>query len=294
MGENRHTKLDIYKLSDEERGQSMHYRSIFVSDVHLGSRWSKVDQLAAFLSSSLCDRLYLVGDIIDGWKFRREALKTRSSHYLLQLLLKLSEKTEVFYIPGNHDDFLDEFRGKCLGGIHILEKSIHTARDGRRYLVTHGDELDIISKHSEWLARIGDVAYETSLALNNGINRFFSSENQWSFSKSAKRVVKEFVKCISGYEKRVTEIAQKHDVQGLVCGHIHHPVMKKIGNILYCNTGDWLESCSAVVENQDGSLQSLLWQQIQKQAIANQNGINVLPAFPFIEIPVPFLSCKSR
>ncbi len=275
----------------------MHYRTIFVSDVHLGSKWSKVEQLADFISSSFCDRLYLVGDIIDGWKFRHEALKTRSSHYILQLLLKLSEKTEVFYIPGNHDDFLKEFSGRTLGGIHILERAFHTAADGRRYLITHGDEFDIVSKYTQWLARIGDAAYETSLWLNDGLSRLFLSDNsKWSLSRRAKRTVKEFVKYISGYERKITETAERYNVEGIICGHIHRPVMKKIGALLYCNTGDWLESCSAVVETRDGSIKPLLWQQIRSQAqtLFDGNGNLGLPAFPFTEIPLPFLSCKSR
>ncbi|WP_286934723.1 MULTISPECIES: UDP-2,3-diacylglucosamine diphosphatase [Aminobacterium] len=274
----------------------MEYRSVFISDAHLGSRWSKVEELASFLSSIICERLYLVGDILDGWKFKHDALKSRSAYYILQLLLKLSEKMEIIYIPGNHDDFLDQYEGTTLGGIHIRREVVHIAADGRKYLVVHGDEYDGVSSHTHWLARAGNVAYEATLWFNEGISGLFSfagKRPRWSFSRCLKRGVKSIVKRMSGYENKVLRAAELRGLDGIICGHIHYPAMRRIKDILYCNTGDWLESCSAVVEDRSGALRSFYWRPFFTPVQQALDLPKITSLFPLSEIPLPFLSCKS-
>jgi UDP-2,3-diacylglucosamine pyrophosphatase LpxH len=240
---------------------SLRYRSVFISDFHLGTRWCRAKSLASFLGSMECDKLYLVGDIIDGWKLKRSPGWPGSHNSVIRKVLKLSKKTPVTYIPGNHDEFMKEFQGYSFGGVKIRENAIHTGTDGKRYLVVHGHEFDVAVMYKPWLAFLGDRAYDFALHLNTGFNavRSFFGFSYWSLSEFLKRKVKDAVKFIGHYEECVARTARKYGVDGIICGHIHNPSIKRFDGIDYFNCGDWVESCSALVEHLDGAMEIIRW-----------------------------------
>jgi len=237
------------------------YRSVFLSDIHLGTRWCKAGDLGAFLSGMSCERLYLVGDIIDGWKLQRRSSWPRSHNRILQELLRISRKSAVIYITGNHDSFLREFHGSIFGNIGIYGQAIHKTLDGKRMLVLHGDEFDAVMTHGTWLARLGDFAYDGALWLNHGLNgiRAFLGMTYWPFSQFLKHRVKDAVNFISDFEKRLAREVARQKLDGVICGHIHRPELKKLQTGIYANCGDWVESCSALVEHLNGTFEILYW-----------------------------------
>ena len=239
----------------------MKFRSVFISDTHLGTRWCKAKFLSSFLSSIQCEQLYLVGDIIDGWKIRKKGKWPQSHNKIIRKLLKMSKKTDIKYITGNHDEFMDEFDQYRFGNIQICRQAFHNSADDRNFLVVHGDEYDIIMKYNAWLAHIGDFAYDLALWMNSALNIFRSllGFDYWSLSMFLKHSVKDAVKFIGTYEGHLIKAAEKHGVDGIICGHIHKPGLRKVGEITYCNTGDWVESCSALVEHFDGSFEVIRW-----------------------------------
>lgn len=238
------------------------YRTIWISDIHLGTRGCKADFLLDFLRHTESDKLYLVGDIVDGWRLKRSWFWLQSHNDVIQKVLRKARKgTEIIFIPGNHDEFLRQYLDVRVGGIRLMREDIHTTADGRRLLVLHGDEFDGVVRYARWLAFLGDWAYTVALALNHWVNlgRRRLGLPYWSLSAYLKQRVKNAVEYIGRFERAVAEEAHRRGVQGVVCGHIHHAEIRHIGDVLYCNDGDWVESCTALVEHADGRLEIINW-----------------------------------
>jgi UDP-2,3-diacylglucosamine pyrophosphatase LpxH len=238
-----------------------HHRTIFISDTHLGTRGCKADMLADFLAHNSCDTLYLVGDIVDGWQFRRWYWSEAQERCVFEVLKKVDEGTRVIYVPGNHDEFLRSYVGRSVAGIEVVRETIHTTAQGLRLLVLHGDQFDGVIGYAKWLAHVGDHAYTLALRLNDGLHSIRRALGlpYWSLSAYLKRTVKNAVEYVSRFEEIVARAASQRGVDGVMCGHIHQAEMRQIGNILYLNDGDWVESCSALVEDALGNLEILRW-----------------------------------
>lgn len=250
------------RMTEADAAAVSRYRSIWISDVHLGTRGCKADYLLDFLKSTDSDTLYLVGDILDGWRLRKSWYWPQSHNDVVQKLLRKARKgTRVVMVPGNHDEFLRGYTGVEFGQIPIHKHAIHEGVDGRKYLVVHGDQFDGIVTYAKWLAHLGDTAYNLALILNDGFNalRRRLGLNYWSLSAYLKHRVKNAVAFIGHYESAMAEVARKRGMSGVICGHIHHAEMRDIEGILYCNDGDWVESCTALVEHYDGRMEILRW-----------------------------------
>ena len=238
------------------------HRTIFISDVHLGTRGCKAELLADFLACNSCETLYLVGDIVDGWQLQRRWYWTPEQTRVVQEILKMADAgTRVIYIPGNHDEFLRKYCGRTVAGIEVKADAIHETADGRKLWVLHGDAFDSVIGYAKWLAHVGDRAYSFALALNDRLHSFRRSLGlpYWSLSAYLKRAVKNAVEYVSRYEEIVARATAAKGVDGVCCGHIHHAEIRKIGAILYLNDGDWVESCTALVEDARGHLEILRW-----------------------------------
>ena len=239
-----------------------HYRTIWISDIHLGTRGCKADFLLDFLRHTESDHLYLVGDIVDGWRLRRSWYWVQSHNDVIQKVLRKARKgTKVVYIPGNHDEWLRDYTQIQLGEVLLLDHAMHETADGRRLLVLHGDAFDGVVRYAKWLALLGDGAYNAALHLNhyfNLVRRRFGYP-YWSLSAYLKSRVKNAVEFVGNYANAIVAEARKHGVDGIVCGHIHQAEMRDMNGVLYCNDGDWVESCTALVEHFDGSLEILHW-----------------------------------
>ncbi len=238
------------------------YRTIWISDIHLGTRGCRADFLLDFLRNTESERLYLVGDIIDGWRLRRSWYWPQPHNDVVQKLLRKARKgTEVVFIPGNHDEFARQFGNLLFGGIVIKRQAIHTMADGRRFLVLHGDQFDNVVRYAKWLAFLGDWAYNLALSTNYWFNlvRRKLGLPYWSLSAYLKLKVKNAVEYIGRFERAVAAAAKNRGVDGVICGHIHHAEIREIDGITYCNDGDWVESCTALVEHFDGRLEILDW-----------------------------------
>ena len=238
------------------------YRTVFISDVHLGTKGCQADLLLDFIKSIECDTLYLVGDIVDGWKLRRSWYWPQAHNDVVQKLLRKARKgCTVIYIPGNHDEAFRDYCGSHFGGVMVQREAIHETADGRRLLVVHGDEFDGIVQYAKWLALLGDWAYRSVLSLNTYYNmlRRRLGFGYWSLSAYLKVKVKNAVQFIENYETAVSDEARRRGVDGVVCGHIHSAEIRTFGDILYCNDGDWVESCTALVETHDGALKIVDW-----------------------------------
>ena len=238
------------------------YRTIWISDVHLGTRGCNADMLIDFLDHVDSETLYLVGDIIDGWRLKKKFYWPAAHNDVVWRLLKRAKRgTRVVYIPGNHDEVFRQFTGLDFGGVEIRRKAIHETADGRRLLVLHGDEFDVITLAHRWLAHVGDAAYEALMGLNRWVNAVRRALDlpYWSLSKHAKAKVKNAVEFISHYEDVVAHAAGIRGVDGVVCGHIHTAEMREIDGVAYYNDGDWVEGCTALVEHADGRMEILHW-----------------------------------
>jgi UDP-2,3-diacylglucosamine pyrophosphatase LpxH len=238
------------------------FRAMFISDVHLGTRGCRAEQLLDFLRWHDAETIYLVGDIVDGWQLRYGWHWPQSHNDVVQKLLRKGRKgTRLVYVPGNHDEFLRDYCGLHFGGVEVTPDAIHVAADGRRYIVTHGDQFDLVVKNARWLAYLGDHAYTFALALNTTLNLFRRRLGlpYWSISRWAKVRVKEAVNYIGEFEKMLSVEADRHRTSGVICGHIHHASIRHIGEVRYVNCGDWVESCSAAVEHHNGDFEILTW-----------------------------------
>jgi UDP-2,3-diacylglucosamine pyrophosphatase LpxH len=239
-----------------------HYRAIFISDMHLGTRRAQTEALLDFLRSTESDQLYLVGDFIDNWSLRKSWYWDQLHNDVIQKLLRKARKgTKLIYIPGNHDENFRHFLNLRLGRVAVLEEAVHMTASGKRYLVLHGDKFDGVVRFAPWLARLGDTAYEISMELNGGINRIRRSFRlpYWSLSAYLKNRVKRAVEFISRFEEAVVREARLQKCEGVICGHIHTPDDRMIDGIHYLNDGDWVESCTALVEHADGRFEIVNW-----------------------------------
>jgi UDP-2,3-diacylglucosamine pyrophosphatase LpxH len=238
------------------------HRTLFLSDVHLGTPGCKADLLLDFLRNNEAETLFLVGDIIDGWRIKRSWFWQESHNAVVQEVLhKVRHGTKVIYVPGNHDEALRNYTGLDIAGIDVCDEVIHTTADGKKLLVLHGDQFDSVVRYAAWLAHLGDRAYGIALALNNWLHvaRRAMGMPYWSLSSYLKQKVKNAVEYISSFEVAVAREARERGVDGVVCGHIHHAEMRSIDGTLYCNDGDWVESCTAVAEDETGALKILHW-----------------------------------
>lgn len=238
------------------------HRSIWISDVHLGTKGSKAELLSDFLKYNDCETLYLVGDIIDGWRMQKKSYWPQAHVNVIRRILTRSKRgTKVIYITGNHDEFLRRYSGMSFGSILLADEYVHQAPDGSKYWVIHGDAFDGIVCNQKWLALVGDWAYETLLKINvlfNRVRKLFGLD-YWSLSSYLKYKVKKAVNFISNYEQTLAYECKLRNYQGVICGHIHHPEVTMIDDIRYGNSGDWVESCSALVEDQQGNLEVIRW-----------------------------------
>lgn len=251
-----------HHIDSTGEGVARRYRSLFISDVHLGTRGAQADALLEFLREHDADTIYLIGDIVDGWRLRNGWYWPQSHNDVVQKILRKARKgARVVYIPGNHDEFLRDFYGTHFGGIEVCETAIHEAADGRRYLVIHGDAFDIVVRHARWLAFFGDWAYEVALAVSTRVNlvRRRLGLTYWSLSAWAKLKVKNAVNFIGRFEETLASEAERQGVDGVICGHIHHATQRDFGTLAYINTGDWVESCTALVEHADGTMEIIRW-----------------------------------
>lgn len=241
------------------------YRTLWISDVHMGTRGCKANHLVDFLRHHSADTIYLVGDIVDGWRLRKSWYWPQSHNDLVQKLLRLARKGKhLVFIPGNHDELFRDYLGLVLGGITIQSEVVHVTADGKRLLVVHGDEFDAVVLYSKWLAKLGASIYDLLILLNHGFNglRRRLGFPYWSLSAFIKLKVKNAVAFMERYEQTFLREARKRQVDGVVCGHIHKAELREQDGILYCNTGDWVESCTALVEHFDGRLEILTWTEI--------------------------------
>jgi UDP-2,3-diacylglucosamine pyrophosphatase LpxH len=245
------------------------YRTIFISDVHLGTRDCKANQLNNFLKHNTCDTLYLVGDIIDAWKIQQNKWRWRQSHsnVIRRILGHAKRGTAIIYVAGNHDEFLRPLipYGIGFGHINIVNQAEHKGVDGRRYLVVHGDLFDGITRLAPWISFLGDKAYDFVLGLNSKFNWFRHKMGfgYWSLSLYLKRRVKKAVDFVFQFEKNLATYCRKRGFDGVICGHIHHAEIKDIDGITYMNDGDWVESMTALVEHWDGTWEIVTWTQEQ-------------------------------
>ncbi|RVT39878.1 UDP-2,3-diacylglucosamine diphosphatase [Sphingobium algorifonticola] len=238
------------------------YRTIWISDIHLGTRGCNAAMLIDFLDNVDSETMYLVGDIIDGWRLKKKFYWPATHNDIVWRIMKRAKRgTRVVYIPGNHDEMFRQFTGLNFGGVEIRRKAIHETADGRKLLVLHGDEFDTIMLAHRWLAFVGDAAYHALMSLNLWVNkvRNWFDLPYWSLSKMAKHKVKNAVEFISKFEEVVAHEAGARGVDGVVCGHIHNAEVREIAGIEYYNDGDWVEGCTALVEHFDGRMEVLHW-----------------------------------
>jgi UDP-2,3-diacylglucosamine pyrophosphatase LpxH len=230
--------------------------------MHLGTRGCQAALILDFLKHNDADTIFLVGDIIDGWRLRAGWYWPQAHNDVIQKLLrKVRQGARMIFVPGNHDEFARQYIGLTFGGIDIVRNTMHITADGRRFLVMHGDEFDVVVRHSKWLAYFGDWAYDAALFVNthfNNVRRFFGFR-YWSFSAWAKLKVKNAVNFIGSFERELAGEARRRGADGVICGHIHHPTIRDIEGVTYVNTGDFVESCSFVVEHADGRLEVKFW-----------------------------------
>ncbi|MCU0966793.1 MAG: UDP-2,3-diacylglucosamine diphosphatase [Burkholderiaceae bacterium] len=241
---------------------SLHLRTVWISDLHLGTPGCQAVALLDFLRTVECETLYLVGDIVDGWQLRRQWYWPQSHNDVVQKLLRKARKgTRIILVPGNHDEFARKYLGHNFGGVDVVGEHVHELADGRSLWVTHGDHFDGVIQCAKWLAYAGDSAYEFTLRMNRHLNSLRARLGlpYWSLSRYLKLKVKRAVSYLGDFEAAVAREARARGVHGVVCGHIHHAEMRTIDGVLYCNDGDWVESLTALVEHADGRLEILNW-----------------------------------
>ncbi len=239
-------------------------RALFLSDIHLGMRAVKAYQLLEFLKRHDAETIYLVGDIVDGWRLQKSWFWPPEYNDITMMLFeKALAGTRMVVLPGNHDEFLREYLGTYFGDIEFVDRTVHVTAQGKAYLVIHGDQFDIVVANAKWLAFVGDWAYRTALRVNGVINwvRRRMGLSYWSLSAWAKHKVKNVVSIIGRFEEALSLEARQSGADGVICGHIHHADMHDRLGIHYINTGDWVESCTAVAENHDGSFELIKWTQ---------------------------------
>jgi len=249
-------------ISVSQRDDQHHYRTIWISDIHLGTPGCQAYYLLDFLRTHKCNTLYLIGDILDGWQLRKSWYWPQAHNDVVQKVLRHARKgTKVIYIPGNHDEHARQFIGLALGDIAVREDAIHFTANGKRLWITHGDLFDGVMQHARWLACMGASVYAILLKLNQWLNAIRQRLGlpYWPMSQYLKHQMKNAVNFISDFEHVMTEEARRRGCDGVVCGHIHKAELREINGILYCNDGDWVESLTALVETFEGELRLVHW-----------------------------------
>jgi len=268
-------------LFKTKKMSTTHYKTIVVSDLHLGSSGSKAKELCRFLKQNSCDLLILNGDIIDGWQLKRSGSWKRKHTRFFQRVLKMMDefKTEVIYTRGNHDDFLDQVLPMKIGNLSIVRDYVYKSF-GKKYYVVHGDIFDSVTTQLKWIAKLGDIGYTFLLWLNKLYNQYRIARGlpYYSLSQVIKMKVKTAVKYISDYEEKLAELARSKGCQGVICGHIHQPEMRTIDGISYLNSGDWVESSSALVEETDGTWSIVYYHEAKDQIHQRSKAAKVLVA----------------
>jgi len=279
---------------DDEAIATQRYRTIWISDLHLGTAGCQAEALLDFLRATECDTLFLVGDIIDGWQLKRSWYWPQAHNDVVQKLLrKVRKGTRVVFVPGNHDEFARKYLGHSFGGVEVAEEWVHTTADGRRLWITHGDLFDGVIQCAKWLAFVGDNLYELTLKLNRWFNaaRARVGLPYWSLSKYLKLKVKRAVSYVNDFERAVVREARRRNVHGVVCGHIHHAELREVDGLLYANDGDWVESLTALVEHDDGQLEIIDWSHAARHVRRSADASNTAPspatAEPSMPVPAP-------
>jgi UDP-2,3-diacylglucosamine pyrophosphatase LpxH len=267
---------DVPRKPERER---LRMRTAWISDVHLGTKACKAEYLLDFLEHLECDRLYLVGDMIDFWNLKNGWYWPTSHNRVIQKFMEMAARgVDVVYVPGNHDDLFRDYDGAVFAGVRVEKQVIHRNADGRQFLVIHGDEFDSVVKYSTWLAMLGSSAYDFLLDANRWVNflrRKFGFP-YWSLAAYLKHKVKNAVNFISNFEHALAHEARRHGVDGVVCGHIHKAEITNVNGVLYCNDGDWVESCTAMVERRDGTLALVHWTDTVEWLVDERTGQNTL------------------
>ena len=256
------------------------YRTVWISDVHLGTRGCNAAMLVDFLRSIECDTLFLVGDIVDGWRLRKGWFWPDAHNEVVRRILKMAHRgTKVVFVAGNHDEMLRDYAGMSFGGVELVLEAEHVTADGRRLLITHGDGFDGVVLYARWLAFLGDAAYELLLRANivfNVVRRRLKLP-YWSLSSYMKKRVKNAVQFVCSFEDAVAREAQTRGYDGIVCGHIHCAEIRTIGDITYYNDGDWVESCTALAEDAAGVIRIVDW---AREMAADQRSLKNADAKP--------------
>lgn len=251
----------------------MKVRSIFLSDIHLGTRGCQADRLLDFLREFESDHLFLIGDIVDFWAMGRSIQWSALQNTVVQKILRRARHGEkVVLIPGNHDEAMREYSGTLFGDILIAFEWLHVTADGKQLLLTHGDQFDQVTKHHRWLALLGDAGYDLLVRLNGWLSwwrRTLGIRGYWSLAGYAKRRVKSAVSFIFDFEDSVIRSVRDRGLHGVVCGHIHSAAIKEVGELLYVNCGDWVDSCTAIVEHLDGRLELIEWRSSTSSLMAS-------------------------
>jgi len=259
-------------------------RSIFLSDIHLGTRACQAERLLNFMRAYEAEHVYLLGDIVDFWSLGRGIYWPPLHNTFVQKMLKRARhQVKVVFVPGNHDEALREYAGSSFGDIQVLREAVHTAADGRRFLLIHGDEFDQITRYHRWVALLGDMAYGMLVRLNflpSWFRRKLGVGGYWSLADYAKRSLKGALEFVYGFEESVAHHVRRSGFDGVVCGHIHSAAIKDIGGITYINCGDWVDSCSAIVEHPDGRMELVRW---QEDAVAVEE---LMPETPTADLPL--------
>ncbi|MDV6343176.1 UDP-2,3-diacylglucosamine diphosphatase [Nitrosomonas sp. Is37] len=260
-------KASILKNEDSsEINTKLRVRTVFISDIHLGTPGCQAQALLDFLRAYPSEQLYLVGDIIDGWQLRTRWYWPQAHNDVIQKLLRRVRKgCKVVYVPGNHDEFARQFLGHSFGGIEVVEEVIYETVDSRKFWIIHGDYFDGVIQCAKWLAYVGDNLYEFTLKLNRYLNSLRARLGlpYWSLSRYLKHKVKTAVSYVTSFEQAVATETRRRGLDGVICGHIHHAEIRDIDGITYCNDGDWVESLSALVEHFDGRIELIHWPQCQ-------------------------------
>jgi UDP-2,3-diacylglucosamine pyrophosphatase LpxH len=252
--------MPLYHLLNTE--MTKQYKSVFISDVHLGARMSQADTLLEFLKTFECENLFLVGDIVDGWALSKSFYWPQKHNDVIQKILRRARKGEnIIYLPGNHDEFLRSFGEHDFGNIRLVDNYVYTGINGKKYLVIHGDQFDAVIKKMKWLALLGSWMYDFMIRINVLVSSIRKILNlpYWSLSAWAKYKVKSAVNFIGDFETNLTDYAKAKEADGIICGHIHHANMRDINGMHYINCGDWVESLTAVVEHMDGTWELIRW-----------------------------------
>ena len=253
--------------------ESKMFRTMFLSDIHLGTRGCQAELLLDFLRYHDAETIFLVGDIVDGWRLRRSWYWPQAHNDVVQKILRKGRKgSRIIYLPGNHDEFLRDYVGSHFGVVEMADTALHETADGKRMLVIHGDQFDVVVRHAKWLAFFGDWAYSTALGINTWFNiiRRKLGFPYWSLSAWAKLKVKNAVNFIGSFEQALTAEAKRVGADGVICGHIHHAALHDSFGLRYVNTGDWVESCTAIVEHHDGRMEIVQWTRPSEVVVADE------------------------